>query len=71
MIFPYTHNNLGDLEVMVTDYDKENDIMDFMVTDESGEEVDYKAFEQDLIKTAKALRDDSEAQQKFEDLKHA
>ncbi len=70
MFFPYSHNDLGELEVTVTDYDKENDIIDFMVTDESGGEVDYATFERDLIKTAKALRDDAEAQQKFEDLKY-
>ena len=70
MFFPYSHNDLGDLEVMVTDYDKEDDIITFMVCDESGEEVDYAPFERDLIKTAKALRDDAEALQKFEDLKY-
>ena len=70
MFFPYSHNDLGDLEVMVTDYDKEDDIITFMVCDELGEEVDYAAFEHDLIKTAKALRDDAEALQKFEDLKY-
>ena len=70
MFFTYEHSDLGDLEVMITDYDKEDDFITFMVCDESGDEVDYKAFEQDLIKTAKELRDDAEALQKFEDLKY-
>ncbi|MBX2848932.1 MAG: hypothetical protein KTR16_11470 [Acidiferrobacterales bacterium] len=68
MFFKYDHSDLGKLEVMVTDYDKEADIITFEVCDQDGDEVDHSSFKGELEKIAYALKDDAEAQQQYEDL---
>jgi len=68
MFFTYDHSDLGELEVMVTDYDKEADIITFEVCGQDGDEVEHKSFKAELDKIARELKDDAEAQQQYEDL---